>query len=68
MRSTSGTWIDSSAIARGTLPRGRAAWRRSISIRVAGNTVNIATKEIRMAEPEMKPSSWRPRKSVSIRT
>jgi hypothetical protein len=50
-------WIDSSAIARGTVPRGRAACRRSISMSVAGNTVNIATKAIRIALPEMNPSS-----------
>ncbi len=37
-------------------------------ITAAGKTVIIATHERRMAMPEMKPSSWRPRNSVSMRT
>ena len=62
--STSGTWIASSAMARGTLLRGRSAWRRSISTTRAGNTVIITSHESRMAVPEMNPSSCTPRKSV----
>ena len=52
----------------GMVPRGRSAWRRSISTSAAGNTVIIASHASRMAVPEMKPSSCMPRKSVSVST
>ena len=34
----------------------------------AGNTVIMETQASRMDTPEMKPNSWSPRKSVSMRT
>src|SRR5262245_13587455 len=40
----------------------RPCRRRSTTTSAAGKTVIMATHESRMAVPEMKPISWRPRK------
>ncbi len=58
----------SSWCARGRCPRGRSAWWLSTNTRIAGKSVIIPTQAIRIAMPAMKPSSWMPRKSVSIST
>jgi hypothetical protein len=67
--STKGTRMPSRRMARGMGgAAARRCRRRSTTTSPAGKTVIMATHESRMAVPEMKPSSWSPRKSVSMRT